>query len=99
VPEPAPRKLSRLSIGFAVITLAMLAVGVMTFFTPPPAEQPESFWVGGFELHGHRGARGLFPENTLEGFEHALALGVDVLEMDTVLSADQVLVVHHDLRL
>ena len=34
------------------------------------------------DLQGHRGARGLFPENTLVGFAGALAIGVDVLELD-----------------
>ncbi|HET7884217.1 MAG TPA: glycerophosphodiester phosphodiesterase [Acetobacteraceae bacterium] len=50
-------------------------------------------------LHGHRGARGLFPENTLEGFAGALAIGVDVLELDVALTADDVVVVTHDPRL
>jgi glycerophosphoryl diester phosphodiesterase len=45
---------------------------------------------------GHRGCRGLRPENTLDAFEHAIELGVDTLEMDTMLSADDVLVIHHD---
>ena len=48
------------------------------------------------EIHGHRGARGLLPENTLVGFEKAIALGVDVLEMDTGMTADGVVVVLHD---
>ncbi|AWM34055.1 glycerophosphodiester phosphodiesterase family protein [Hymenobacter nivis] len=48
------------------------------------------------EVHGHRGCRGLLPENTLPGFLHAAALGVDVLEMDVVISADQQVVVSHD---
>ncbi len=45
---------------------------------------------------GHRGARGLFPENTLAGFAGALALGVDALELDVALTADDVVVVSHD---
>lgn len=48
------------------------------------------------QVHGHRGCRGLRPENTLSGFLHALALGVDVLEMDVVVSADGQVVVSHD---
>jgi glycerophosphoryl diester phosphodiesterase len=48
------------------------------------------------EVHGHRGCRGLMPENTLPGFLHAAALGVDVLEMDVVISADRQVVVSHD---
>ena len=45
------------------------------------------------EVHGHRGCRGLLPENTLPAFLHALALGVDVLELDVVISADKQVVV------
>ena len=48
------------------------------------------------EVHGHRGCRGLYPENTLPAFLQALALGVDVLEMDVVISADQQVVVSHE---
>ncbi len=50
-------------------------------------------------LHGHRGARGLFPENTLVGFTGALAVGVDALELDVGMTADDVVVVTHDPRL
>ena len=48
------------------------------------------------ELHGHRGARGLWAENTLEGFRRAIALGVDAIEMDVAVTADGVVVVSHD---
>lgn len=49
-----------------------------------------------FDLQGHRGARGLAPENTLPAFERALAIGVSTLELDVALTADGVLVVAHD---
>ena len=48
------------------------------------------------DLHGHRGARGLFPENTLAGFAAALAIGVDAIELDVGTTADDVVVVTHD---
>ncbi len=48
------------------------------------------------EIQGHRGARGLWPENSLYGFLKAMDLGVDVLEMDVVLSADSEVVISHD---
>ncbi|MGP4026209.1 glycerophosphodiester phosphodiesterase family protein [Actinomadura sp. 3N407] len=48
------------------------------------------------EVHGHRGARGLRPENTLAGFVHALELGVDAVEFDVGVSADGVVVLNHD---
>lgn len=51
------------------------------------------------DLQGHRGARGLAPENTLPAFARALALGVDTLELDTGVTRDGVVVIHHDLAL
>lgn len=47
----------------------------------------------------HRGGGGLWPENTLAAFRHALALGADGAELDVQLSADGVAVVHHDFQL
>lgn len=52
-----------------------------------------------FDLQGHRGARGLAPENTLAAFQVALDLGVDTLECDLAITKDGVVVIHHDLRL
>ena len=52
--------------------------------------------VFGFDLQGHRGTRGLAPENTLPAFDRALALGVTTLELDVALTADGVLVESHD---
>jgi glycerophosphoryl diester phosphodiesterase len=49
-----------------------------------------------FDLQGHRGARGLFPENTLEGVAAALGIGVDTIELDVAMTADDVVVVTHD---
>lgn len=44
----------------------------------------------------HGGCKHLFPENTMAAFDGAVALGVDMLEMDVRLTADSVLVTHHD---
>ena len=48
------------------------------------------------EVHGHRGARAMMPENSLPAFEYAIGLGVDVLELDVAVTKDDVLVVSHD---
>jgi glycerophosphoryl diester phosphodiesterase len=48
------------------------------------------------EVHGHRGARALRPENTIPAFEYAIAEGVDVLELDTGITKDGIVVVSHD---
>ena len=52
-----------------------------------------------FDLQGHRGARGLAPENTLPAFRKALELGVNTIECDMGITRDGVVVVHHDLQL
>jgi len=49
-----------------------------------------------FDLQGHRGTRGLAPENTLPAFAKALEIGVTTLELDTGITRDGVVVVSHD---
>ncbi|MDA0631795.1 glycerophosphodiester phosphodiesterase family protein [Nonomuraea sp. MCN248] len=49
------------------------------------------------EIHGHRGARGLWPENTLPGMSRTMELGVHALELDVALTADRRIVLTHDL--
>ena len=48
------------------------------------------------DLQGHRGARGLAPENTLPAFAQALGIGVATLELDIAITRDDVLVISHD---
>ena len=48
------------------------------------------------EVHGHRGCRGLLPENTLPAFLKATELGADYLELDVVISGDGQVVVSHE---
>jgi len=55
--------------------------------------------AGAFDLQGHRGARGLAPENTLPAFATALSIGVTTLELDLAMTSDGILVVSHDSRL
>jgi hypothetical protein len=62
--------------------------------TRPPDKIP-----GAFDLQGHRGARGLAPENTLPAFATALSIGVTTLELDLAMTSDGILVVSHDSRL
>ncbi|OES44606.1 glycerophosphodiester phosphodiesterase [Domibacillus iocasae] len=47
-------------------------------------------------IYGHRGCKGTLPENTLLGFQRAIDLGVDGLEVDVHLTKDGELVVIHD---
>jgi glycerophosphoryl diester phosphodiesterase len=57
------------------------------------SSQPPS---SSFDLQGHRGARGLLPENTLPAFEKAIELGVSTLELDVGVTKDGVVVISHD---
>jgi glycerophosphoryl diester phosphodiesterase len=47
-------------------------------------------------VHGHRGARAVLPENTLPGFAYAIEAGVDYVELDVMVTRDDVLVACHD---
>ena len=51
------------------------------------------------DIQGHRGARGLLPENTLPAFERAIDLGVTTLELDVAVTRDGVVVISHDASL
>ena len=56
-------------------------------------QQPE---LPKFDAQGHRGSRGLMPENTIPAMRHALDLGVTTLEMDCHITRDKQVVVTHD---
>jgi glycerophosphoryl diester phosphodiesterase len=103
-PKPTPSTrgkgaLSHQSIGFLVVTLLLGLVGASTLMYRLDSLQTTVAVLPAFDLQGHRGARGLYPENSLPGFEAALALGVTTLEMDLGMTSDGILVVHHDRRL
>jgi len=48
------------------------------------------------DIQGHRGCRGLYPENTIPGFLKALDLGVKTLEMDVVITKDSLVLLSHE---
>lgn len=48
------------------------------------------------DVQGHRGCRGLLPENSIPAFQKAIELGVTTLEMDVVISKDKKVVVSHE---
>ena len=65
----------------------MLPVFLLTLFASP------SF---AFDLEGHRGTRGLAPENTLAAFRRALDIGVTTIETDMGVTRDDVVVISHN---
>lgn len=67
-----------------------------TFLAFPAFLAAISLHAAAVELQGHRGARGLAPENTLPAFRKALEIGVDTLELDTAITRDGIVVISHD---
>ena len=49
-----------------------------------------------YKIFGHRGCRGIYPENTIEGFKKAIEFGVDGIELDVVVNKNQELVISHE---
>jgi len=48
------------------------------------------------DVQGHRGCRGLLPENTIPAFKRAIDLGVTTLELDLVISKDKEVIISHE---
>lgn len=63
---------------------------------PDRGGRPGPWASGGLDVEGHRGARGLAPENVLPSFLAAFAAGVTGVELDVRLTADGQVVVWHD---
>ncbi|MDG2341656.1 MAG: glycerophosphodiester phosphodiesterase family protein [Cytophagales bacterium] len=49
-----------------------------------------------FDVQGHRGFRGMYPENSILGFKESLDIGVNTLEMDVVISKDKKVIISHE---
>lgn len=82
------RKYSRLN-GLA---LALAGAFLSASVSPSVAAEPKKPMIV-----AHRGGAALMPENTFPAFDHAVRLGVDMLEFDMVMTADNQLVIQHDL--
>jgi glycerophosphoryl diester phosphodiesterase len=83
---------------FAALVV-LLASTVAVSALVPGAARPAPKAPAKFDLEGHRGTRGLRPENTLAAFGKALQIGVTTLELDTGVTKDGVVVVSHERRI
>lgn len=75
---------------YVLVSLLVLALGNCATVETPNRLRKE------IDLQGHRGARGLKPENTWPAFEEAIRYKMVTLELDTVLTKDKRIVIHHD---
>jgi glycerophosphoryl diester phosphodiesterase len=94
-----PARLSKATRIWLAVTAVLAGLTLIGYLVSPGGTARKQTMPSSFDLQGHRGARGLHPENSLPGFEGAIALGVTTLEMDVGMTRDGVLVVHHDRRL
>ena len=83
----------------AALVLAGCAAQTAPTFASPASGTASAAWPPKFDLQGHRGARGLLPENTIPSFRKALEIGVTTLECDMAITKDGVVVIYHDLDL
>ena len=74
----------------------LLPVGLLGCIAPTRPETGFRKINPGIDVQGHRGCRGLMPENTVPAFIKALELGVATLEMDVVITKDQQVLLSHD---
>lgn len=97
VSRPCDMRLRTVYLGLA---FGLLLVGLcshsLASAISPVAVSDTTRSPPGFDLQGHRGARGLAPENTIPAFRRALELGVTTLEMDVVVAGDGTVVVSHE---
>ena len=89
----------RWQLAGALLAVAVAALLLVLALARPAPQR--AFFAGtqGTLVIAHRGGAALRPENTLEAFAHAAALGADVLEMDVRATADGAIVVIHDATL
>src|ERR1700730_3510215 len=83
------RGLSRMQAARPTRAFALIALSLLMTTNGPAASRR-------VVVHGHRGARARFPENTIPAFQYAIRAGVDVLELDMAITRDNVVVVSHD---
>ncbi len=79
--------MKKLVAGFALLTMIPVSCVNLNNMFPNKIE---------FDLQGHRGCRGLIPENTIPAMLKAAELGVTTLEMDVVITADHQVVLSHE---
>jgi len=85
-----PFKINKLNLKYRIFLLSILNIITLlrlyVYFTN----------LNKLEVHGHRGARAIYPENSILAFDYAMSIGVDVLELDLNMTKDKNIVIYHD---
>jgi len=91
--------MSRSSITSLLVILSLVSLLSMLFITGCADSQQTadvSLEEVGFFKVGHRGARGLMPENTIPSFKKAIEVGANTIEFDVHITKDEKVVIYHD---
>ena len=80
----------KINLSILVLFIIMACSNTKNLVKPPLGD------LGAFDKQGHRGCRGLMPENTVPAMKKALDLGVTTLEMDIVFTKDKHAVLSHE---
>lgn len=81
-------------IKFREVTELLLLVALI--FACHASKKVSNQVLPAFDIEGHRGCRGLMPENTIPAMMKALELGVTTLEMDAVITKDKQVILSHE---
>lgn len=77
--------------------IVFLLTGLVAGCQKESEDKDEAFSLSQqFDIQGHRGCRGLMPENSIAGFLKAIDLGVTTLELDVVISRDSQVLISHE---
>lgn len=82
--------------GIIILALALFILTLALFLIPDAPHHPYYAGVTGTQLIAHQGGDDIWPGDTMYAFEQAVALGVDVLEMDAHITKDGRIVLMHD---
>ncbi len=86
----------RILLALAVLLVSALLVAWAMGARRPPHPYYTEFLADRVHVHAHGGSTHLWPDNTMMAFRGSAELGVDVLELDTQITSDGVIVVIHD---
>ncbi|MGB3948751.1 MAG: glycerophosphodiester phosphodiesterase [Bacteroidia bacterium] len=76
--------------------LTLLSFSIIIACSAPSEKKENTMTTNDFDKQGHRGCRGLMPENTIPAFKKAIDLGVNTLEMDVVITKDNQVILSHE---
>jgi hypothetical protein len=79
---------------FSLISISLLTCTSTRKMTSNESVQKNSQTA--FDKEGHRGCRGLMPENTIHAMTNALGMGITTLEMDVVITKDKKVILSHE---